>query len=325
MVAKKLDGESTIYNADNFLKNNIIMTSNSKPALNEEGYFMKRSIVGSIECFERYVKQNNFIGHSQSVKMKELRGSQSKTVYKSHINHNIKPVTIEYYGIQEINKAQEREKKGLLKYENTVVRKKGKIEELKKQSLKRMKKRGARGYVILDDKSTKGTTQNDESMEYKEAQTASIYFHNTDERKFQRGDKIELKAQDINILKNKMLNREKKSKIRSQLRDAKLDSKTKLVNLKGKRHLDLYNKRSREWRNQELKTAKKLHRTKSQSLYSAIDNYRNKIEQKELAEKIAPLNEKYGENRLWKMNLRRKEYVEARVFKYEKGNLIENN
>lgn len=254
-----------------------------------------------------------------------MKASQSKTAWKNQINHKKDPVTIEYYGIQEINEAQERQKKGLLKHENTFIRKKSKIEELKKQSLKTMNKRGARGFVVLDDKSTKGTTQNEDSMVYKDAQTASIYFHNTDERKFQRGDKVEVQTQDIINLKNKMINREKRSKIRSQYRDSKMDSKTKFVDLKTKRHLELYSKHSREWKNQEAKTSKIIGRPKTQNLHSAIDNYREKREQRELAEKIAPMSEKYGENRLWRMNLRRKEQVEARMFVYNQGNLVENN
>lgn len=50
VIAKKLEGENTqIYNAKNFLKNNIFTTGNSKPTVNEEGYLMKRSIIGSVE------------------------------------------------------------------------------------------------------------------------------------------------------------------------------------------------------------------------------------------------------------------------------------
>ena len=68
-----------------------------------------------------------------------------------------------------------------------------------------------------------------------------------------------------------------------------------------------------------------MERPKSKNLHSAIDNYREKREQRELAEKIAPMCEKYGENRLWRMNLRRKEQVESRMFVYNQGNLVENN
>lgn len=50
VIARKLEGESTqIYNPKNFLKNNIFTTGNSKPTLDEEGYLMKRSIIGSVE------------------------------------------------------------------------------------------------------------------------------------------------------------------------------------------------------------------------------------------------------------------------------------
>lgn len=106
------------------------MTGNSGPTLNEEGYIMKRSILGSIECFEKHIKQNNFDIQSQSVKFKEFRDSQSKSGWKQEVNSKKDPVTIVYYGIKEIQKAQNRQD-GLPKNENTFTRKKSKIEELK--------------------------------------------------------------------------------------------------------------------------------------------------------------------------------------------------
>lgn len=113
--------------------------------MDDEGYIMKRSIIGSIECFERHARQNNFDGQSQSIKFKELNNSQLKMGGQADLPNNKNPVTIEYYGIRQIQKEQERERRGLPKHESTFMRKKSKIEELKRQSLQTMHKRGARG------------------------------------------------------------------------------------------------------------------------------------------------------------------------------------
>lgn len=190
-----------------------------------------------------------------------------------------------------------------------------------------MHKRGSRGYVLLNDNPTKCNTQTEENETdaYLDAQTASIYFHDTEERKFQRGDKILLQDSDIHTLESKMKNREIRSAVRKKRIEDKLDFKKKLVDFKSKRYLENYNKRSREWKKHESRSSQALKRTKSQNIHSAIDNYRGKREERDLAEKIAPMAEKYGENRLWKMNLRRKEQVESRMFKLNRGHLVENN
>jgi hypothetical protein len=70
-----------LYNPDNFLKNNIFMTGNSRPTLNQDGYIMKRSIVGSIECFEKLLKQNKHEVNTQSSMLKG--GSKTRETTKS--------------------------------------------------------------------------------------------------------------------------------------------------------------------------------------------------------------------------------------------------
>lgn len=67
-----------------------------------------------------------------------------------------------------------------------------------------------------------------------------------------------------------------------------------------------------------------MKRSNTQNLYSAIDNFREKREEQELWEKIAPVVDKFGESKYWKMNLRRKELEEPRLFKLDKGDLVEN-
>ena len=133
-----------------------------------------------------------------------------------------------------------------------------------------------------------------------------------------------LQTQDISKLEAKMKNRETRTKIRKQITEAKMSNKHKLIDLKSKRQLKLYDKRVKEWRAQEKKVKKTLKRTRTQNLHSAIDNFREKREEKELAEKIAPIIEKYGENKLWRMNLRRSNQVESRILKLSKGNRMDN-
>ena len=99
----------------------------------------------------------------------------------------------------------------------------------------------------------------------------------------------------------------------------------KLIDLKSKRHLEQYKMRSRGWQIQNEKSAKMLKRDISNNLFSAIDNYREKREERELVDKIAPDVEKYGETKHWRVNLRRVEQVEPRMHKYDKGHLVENN
>lgn len=269
------------------------------------------------------IKQNNLSTQSQSIKFNIERDSKSS----SHKKNSKPPVTIEYYGIKDIKKEQQRELKGLPKYESTFIRKKSKIEELKRQSLKRMHRRGSRGYVILNDKPSKQVQkeEDDKTLSYKEAQTASIYFHNSGVRKFERGEKILIQPSEVKYLEQKMQNRVKRTLDRKQTIESKMTMKQKLVDLKSKRQLENYKKRSRDWKMQESKSTKMIKRDNSRTLYSAIDNYREKREERELAEKIAPMVEKYGENRLWEMNLRRKEQIEARKTLHDKGDIFENN
>lgn len=183
-------------------------------------------------------------------------------------------------------------------------------------------------YVILDDKTTKGTTlpnEEDETLTYKDAQTASLYFHNTEEKKFERGERVTLQESDINFLENKMQSRVQRTAERKKINETALPHKRKLIDLKSKRHLEVYGKRAREWQKQTSKNSRVLKRSSTQGLHAAIDNFREKQEERLLAEKIAPMVEKYGENRLWEMNLRRKEQVESRLFKRDRGHLVENN
>ena len=142
--------------------------------------------------------------------------------------------------------------------------------------------------------------------------------------KFWRGEKVKIDSEEITNLKAKMENREKRTVNRKNEIERKLSANKKLVDLKSKRHLELYNKRSREWRQQELKVLKLMKRSKTQNLYSAIDNYREKREERELWDKIAPVVDKFGESKFWRMNLRRKELEEPRLFKLDKGDLVEN-
>lgn len=91
---------------------------------------------------------------------------------------------------------------------------KSKIDELKKQRINTFHKRGSRGYVLLKENSTEGTTypgDDDETWVYLDAQTASIYFHNTNEKKFWRGEKVQIDSEEISNLKAKMENREKRT------------------------------------------------------------------------------------------------------------------
>lgn len=324
MLAKKMTANTDcIYGPNQFLKNNIMMTSNSKPTINEEGNIMKRSIVGSIEWFEKLAKLNNINSLSQSVKVKNTKNKE----YMNSLNNTKKSTRIDYHGIEQIKKEQEREKQGIPKYETTTIRKKKKIQELKKQSVARMHRRGSRGYVVLNTNSTKETTllNEDHTISYNDAQTASLYFHDTDQKKLERGSKITLDPNDVQYLENKMQNRENRTIIRKKLLESNLDMKHKMVDMKSKRYLETYKKRTREWNLHQKNTSKHLKRGPSRSLYSAIDNYREKREQRALAEKIAPMIEKYGENRLWEMNLRRKEQVEPRTFKHDLGNIYNKN
>lgn len=75
---------------------------------------------------------------------------------------------------------------------------------------------------------------------------------------------------------------------------------------------------------QQNKNSKILKRNNTQGLYAAIDNFREVKERRELIDKIAPIIEKFGEYKYWKMNLRRKELEEPRLFKLDKGHLVEN-
>ena len=198
---------------------------------------------------------------------------------------------------------------------------KSKINELKRQSIQTMNRRGARGYVVCKKKPLGEGTSQEITNNYTDAHTASLYFHNSNERK---AEKIEINREDMNKLEIKMKRRETRSKIRKQATETRMNSKHKLIDLKSKRQLDLYDKRAREWKAQESKTKKVLKRNKTENLHSAIDQFRVKKEEREIAEKIAPMVERYGEQKVWKMNLRRDDQVESRLFKLQRGIDIEN-
>jgi len=70
-LAKRISGDTAyLYKSEDFFKNNIYTAGGSVgPAMNINGYIMKRSILGSIECFEKFIKQNNCQGESISVKI----------------------------------------------------------------------------------------------------------------------------------------------------------------------------------------------------------------------------------------------------------------
>lgn len=103
ILAKKIvDSEaSTIYNPSNFLKSNIIMSGNSRPTVNEGGYIEKRSIVGSIEWFEKQIKISDVSGHCQSIKFKERKQLETYNPWETEVKPQ-KQVTIQMHGIEEI-------------------------------------------------------------------------------------------------------------------------------------------------------------------------------------------------------------------------------
>jgi hypothetical protein len=70
--------------------------------------------------------------------------------------------------------------------------------------------------VKLHEKSTLDLThiETTSPSAYKDAVTASIFFHDTEERRFNRGEKIQLKEQDIQQLEDKFKNRVNRSKQR---------------------------------------------------------------------------------------------------------------
>ncbi|CAI2359459.1 unnamed protein product [Moneuplotes crassus] len=335
-VAKKMDkNPSYLYHPENFLKDNIITAASNPQGSeknrsihgNDEKFLLKRSILGSIECYQKHDRQNN---QAQSISVKFNKDTTlSRRGQTTNLNQGIekskkkKLVTIEYNGLQQLKKEIEARKNNNPdhKYESTATRKKKKIQELKKQSLETMQIRGARGYVLRPNELHKLKTAESQISVYDDCQTASIYFHNSNRNV---GEKLSLQTQDLNLIEEKLKNREKRSKVRIKRTESRMNNKHKIIDLKTKRHLELYEKRTKEWEAQERKVSKALKRNRSQNLHSAIDNFRQKNEQKELAEKIAPVLEKYGENNLWKMNLRRCDQVEKRIFKLSKGDEFEN-
>ena len=124
ILAKKVvDSEATtIYNPSNFLKSNIVMSGNSRPTVNEDGYIEKRSIVGSIEWFEKQIKISDVSGQCHSIKFKERKQLESFNPWEAEYKPP-KQVTIQMHGIEEIKKEIERVKKGFNKHESTFIRK----------------------------------------------------------------------------------------------------------------------------------------------------------------------------------------------------------
>ena len=221
------------------MKDNIFLPSNSKPSLTNEGYIMKRSIVGSVEGFEKHIKLNSYEIGSQSVPFRETK------LVSEHDSFRVNPMpstkVIDYKGLKQLTKEKHRSKNGFQKHESTYNRKKNKLDMLKRQSVEKMHKRGSRGYVILNQNSTFGTTKAiDESLQYNDAQTATVYFHDTDLQKFQRGEKVPLNENDIYQLEVKLQNREKRSALRKQMHESKYSKNQKLIDLKSKRHLEQY-------------------------------------------------------------------------------------
>ena len=104
-----------------FLKSNIILSGNSRPTVNEEGYIEKRSIVGSIEWFEKQIKISDVSGQCQSIKFKERKQLETKNPWEEAKPN--KKVTIQLQGIEEIKKEIERVKNGFNKNESTFIRK----------------------------------------------------------------------------------------------------------------------------------------------------------------------------------------------------------
>ncbi|CAI2387856.1 unnamed protein product [Moneuplotes crassus] len=334
-IAKKMDkNPSYLYRPENFLKDNII-TVGTNPQENDknastqaDNLVMTRSIVGSIELYQKHNRRNHFRAKSMS-----LNVGKDSTLSKKGIGTNMnqgvdkyrrkKSITIEYNGLKQLKKEVEERRKNVPshKYESSITKKKKKIEELKKQSVDTMKLRGSRGYVLCKNGPQQLKSTDDQMTTFEDAQTASIYFHDSNRN---IGEELFLETQDINLLEQKLKNRESRSKSRKQKIESQMSANHKIIDLKTKRHLELYKKRVKEWEAQERKVKKVLDRNKSENLHSAIDNFRLKKEQRELTEKMAPVLEKYGANKLWSMSLRRRDQIEKRIFKLSKGSRVEN-
>ena len=295
-IAKKTGtNTSHIYNPRHFLKSNIITANKSdRPALTNQGFIQKRSILGSIEAFEKQIKLNSYDIATDGTQYRQT---------KVKANHNaliVKPKSsnteIEYHGIKQIVKEQKRAKNGFSKNETTYDRKKSKVDMLKGQSLQKMHKYGSRGFVILNggDNSTKSiknhtkeypNDDDDPTMQYNDNQTATIFFHETGVERAKRGQKVPIYEADLKNIEDRLKNRQNRSRQRKKRQESKMDKNHQILDLKSKRHLELYKKRSREWRVFNNQSSKMLKRSNTQSLYSAIDKFREKCEERELVDK----------------------------------------